>query len=357
MTAARLELLQRTRVEQAIDRTRVGQFGKEILKATTPSGRSLALVRKYRDDVERRGAVLLVHGFAQNRYSWHLSTRSFVNFLADAGLDVYNLELTGHGRSREYGTGTADSFTDYVEDCASVIRAVGPWAAVDKLFVVGHSLGGAVLYAAAPRVPEHLAGIVTIAGMFRWGSNPVTRRLAEFAQGIQKLNPVAGALGRMGFRTRRFGEAIARWWEHADELSASFPMAGWVPGSTEPHVLQERVVRGFDWTGLSILLTMLRWASTQSFDGDQGEDYAEAFAKLKTPLLVIAGDRDRLLPPEDARPAYDLSESPDRTWKLFSDRDEEVHWGHLDIVLGKDAPRFVWPYVRDWILDRCPEPQ
>ena len=44
--------------------------------------------------------VVLVHGFAQNRYSWHLSRRSLSAWLAGEGFDVLNLELPGHGNSR-----------------------------------------------------------------------------------------------------------------------------------------------------------------------------------------------------------------------------------------------------------------
>ncbi len=350
--AARLQLVQRARVEQAIDQGRFGQFHKELLSAATPSGRTLALVRKQRDDVDRRGVVLLVHGFAQNRYSWHLSSRSFVNYLADHGFDVFNLELTGHGRSREYGSGPARSFMEYVDDAASVVRAVHEYAGGDQgVFLVGHSLGGAVGYATAPRVAEQLAGLVTIAGMFRWGSNPMTRKLAKTLEGFDRLRPALRRL-KAGFGTRFVGRAIADWWEQAEDLSWSFPMAGWVPGSTEPHVVQERLVRGFDWTGLNILLTMLRWAADGHFVGEAGEDFEEAFCALDLPLLVIAGDKDRLLPPEDARPAYDLSRSTDKTYKLFSPVREEVHWGHLDIVLGTFAPKYVWPYIGDWLLER-----
>jgi len=347
-----LDLVQRMRVEQAIDRDHFGQFNKEILRAEAPSGRTLAMVRKHRDDVERRGAVLLVHGFAQNRYTWHLSSRSFVNYLADQGLDVFNLELTGHGRSRDYGTAPARSFHEYVVDAASVVEAVATYSGQEKVFVVGHSLGGAVCYALASRVADRIAGIVTIAGLFKFGSNPMTRRLAEFLEQIGRFDPLVRKLGA-GVRTTFLGRVIADWWQQAEHLSSSFPMAGWVPGSTEPHVVQERLVRGFDWTGLNILLTMMRWASEGSFTGELGENYEEAFAALDLPLLVVAADKDRLLPPEDARPAYDLSASRDKTYKMFSPVREEVHWGHLDIVLGSKAPEYVWPYISDWLKARC----
>ncbi len=353
---AQLELIQRTRVEQAIDRDRFGEFAKEILRARTPSGRDLALVRKFRDDVPRRGAVLLIHGFAQNRYTWHLSTRSFVNYLANQGLDIYNLELTGHGRSREFGTSPATGFDDYIDDAAAVIRAVTAWSGVARTFILGHSLGGAVCYAVAPRVADHVAGIVTLAGVFRFGSNPMTRRIAKYLDSLRRVEPMIRKL-RAGVFSRGVGKLIAGRVHAADELSWTFPMAGWVPGSTEPDVLRERLVRGFDWTGIGVFLTMMSWAGDARFEDAEGRSYEDGFVAMDVPLLVIAGDRDRLLPPADARPAYDLSGSSDKTYKLFSPVREEVHWGHLDIVMGKDAPRFVWPYVADWIVERCPDEQ
>jgi len=347
-----LELLQRTVVEQAIDGAEFGKFNKEILRARTASGRSLALVRKYRDDLERHGAVLLIHGFAQNRYTWHLSTRSLVNYFADAGLDIYNLELTGHGRSRDFGTAPANSFEEYVVDTASVIEAVASHSDCERVFLMGHSLGGAVCYAVAPRVLEHIAGIVTVAGMFHFGSNPVTRQAGRLVGRIASENSPLTRLGA-SIKTRFMGKIVADQIDTAEALSASFPLAGWVPGSTEPHIVQERLLKGFDWTGINIFLTMMRWAADGSFEGRDGRNYADEFSALDLPLLVAVGDRDRMLPPEDARPAYDRSASGDKTFKLFSPIHEEVHWGHLDILLGKKAPEFTWPYLLRWLLDRC----
>ena len=355
MDTADFELVQRTSVEQAIEGSRFGRFDKELLRATAPSGRALALVRKRRGDLPRRGVVLLVHGFAQNRYSWHLSTRSFVNYLADRGLDVFNLELTGHGRSREYGSKTASNFDEYVDDAAAVVEGLCRYAEADAAFVIGHSLGGAVCYATATRVPKRIAGLVSVAGLYSFGANPVTRGVARFLEATRPLEPVVRRLGA-GVASRFLGRVIVDRLDQTDRLFEMFPMAGWVPGSTEPHILQERLIRGFDWTGLNILLTMLRWAADGHFAGESGVDYGEAFSRLDLPLLVIVGDRDRLLPPADARPAYDLSVSRDKTYKLFSPVHEEVHWGHLDIVLGEKAPTYVWPYVTRWMLERTSTP-
>jgi len=350
--ASPLELVRRTVVEQAIDGAQFGSFNKEVLRAQVASGRTLALVRKFRADLKCAGTVLLIHGFAQNRYTWHLSTRSLVNYFADAGLDTYNLELTGHGRSREFGTAPANSFEEYVVDTASVIEAVVEYSGIDKVFLMGHSLGGAVCYAAAPRAKECIAGVVTVAGMFSFGSNPVTRSAGRLVGRIARDD---SALTRLGasIKTRFMGKIVAERFQAADAISRTFPLAGWVPGSTEPHIVQERLLKGFDWTGINIFLTMMRWAAEGNFRSADGRNYGEEFIALDIPLLVVAGDRDRMLPPQDARPAYDRSESGDKTFKIFSPLHEEVHWGHLDILMGKKAPEHTWPYLLRWLLERC----
>src|ERR1700740_2557021 len=92
-----------------------------------------------------RAPVLLVHGFGQNRYAWHLPSRSFANYLASAGYDVFNLDLRGHGRSRQLGAQPCTSAEDYVrEDLPSAVDEVRALSGGRSVFLVGHSLGGIV---------------------------------------------------------------------------------------------------------------------------------------------------------------------------------------------------------------------
>jgi len=340
------------RVDQAIAGGVRGVFDKQVVRATCPSGRALALVRKRLPDAPARAPVLLIHGWGQNRYTWHLSERSFSNFLASRGYDVFNLELTGHGRSKDFGTAPASRFEDYVEDAVAVARAVHGFSASGRLFLIGHSLGGTVCYAAAPRLAAVLGGTMTFAGLFTFGQgNPVTLRLARLARRVSGDRPVRAAF-KMSFLARAVDGMLGL----VDEWFWSFPLAGWYPGSVEPHLLRERLLRGLDWTGVNILLTMLRWAADGELTGESGRDYGAEFAALDAPLLVVVGDRDRMLPPEDARPAYERSRSRDRTFKLFSPDREETHWGHLDILLGRLAPRHVWPLAVEWLDARTRTP-
>ena len=115
--------------------------------------------------------VVLVHGFCQNRYSWRVSRRSLVAHLAAEGFDVISVELRGHGLSREAGAGNASRFADYVRDVQRVVERL------DRPFVVGHSLGGAVGVGVATRA--ELAGLVHLAGIYTFASrNPLKSTLA-----------------------------------------------------------------------------------------------------------------------------------------------------------------------------------
>lgn len=321
-------------VEQAIDRGERARFRKQVLEL--PGEWPLGLVRKTLPEGPTRPPVVLVHGFAQNRYTWHLSERSLVNWLAARGWDVYNLELRGHGRSRPDHTMQGERFADYVEDVRRVAQALP-----QRAFFVGHSLGGAACYAAATEA--EMAGVVGLGALFHYGQ----ANWALNALGAASLAAEGLLVGQgLTVRTRALGALIARLYAVSDIAGYAFPISGWWPGSVEPALLEERLVRGFDWTSLRVWLEMSRWAVTGRWD------YEEAWTRVQHPLLVLAGDEDHLMPPADARLAYDRSTAPDRTLIVFNHYDHEVHWGHLDLVLGRKAIDHVWPTLDTWMAAR-----
>ena len=320
-------------VEQTIDAGETGRFQKEIW--AFESGVPLHLVRKHLESGATRGPVVLVHGFAQNRYSWHTSSRSMANWLASQGWDVFNLELRGHGRSRDRRGPNAERFSDYVEDIARVAEHFR-----GEAFFVGHSLGGAACYGAA--TCSSMAGVVGIGAPFSFAGHKATLRW------VCRATRVFGPLlfGRGQVHTGGAGQFLARHFELADLLSHRLPVTGWQPGSVEKELLIERVTRGFDWTPVQVWKEMAQWSTQNAFP------YAEAWQSSTTPVLVMVGDRDHLMPLGDARGAYDRSGASDRTLIHFDDYLHEVHWGHLDLVLGEFASRHTWPALHQWMSER-----
>lgn len=294
----------------------------------------LALVRKTRVEGATRPPVVLVHGFAQNRYSWHSSTRSMSAWLAGRGFDVYSLEMRGHGHSR--ATGSPDRFSDYVDDARRITEVLDQPA-----FWIGHSLGGAVSYALATQVP--LRGVVGIGAIFRFAQANRTLNWLCKASAMMRGRSV---LGGLSVRTRLAGQLLGRLYGISDIAGYTFPISGWAPGSIEPELLAERLERGFDWTSLNVWLDMAKWGASGAFE------YEEAWRSTQVPLLVIAGDLDHLMPPEDAKVAHDLAGGPDRSWMLLDTWSTGLHWGHLDLIMGKDARRWVWEPTAAWLEAR-----
>lgn len=221
----------------------------------------------------------------------------------------------------------------------------------ERAFLVGHSLGGAVCYGAAQRLESHLAGTVTLGSIHSFGANPIIRRLGRVVGLLSPLEPAIRNSEAAVF-TRGIGLLLAKHVALVDRIFDWFPAAGWVTGSVEYDVLLERLERGMDWTSLGVAMTMMSWAVGAPLAGPEARDYAAAFAQVRSPLLVIAGDHDLLARPRDARSAYDQSCSPDKTWRLLGPPTDSVHWGHLDIILGREAPLVVWPLIIEWFRAR-----
>ncbi|MFM2420268.1 MAG: hypothetical protein RL385_4991, partial [Pseudomonadota bacterium] len=86
-----MKLLSKDKVAQRVTPGRIRWFRKEVLEIRGPQ--KLAVVRKRAVDGLDHPPVILIHGFGQNRYAFHIPERSMVNYLADLGFDVFNVDL------------------------------------------------------------------------------------------------------------------------------------------------------------------------------------------------------------------------------------------------------------------------
>jgi polyhydroxyalkanoate synthase len=347
-------ILNSKRVEQAIDADRVGHFLKDIVLARPkgPDGQRrdvpLAIVRKRcANRSQTKASVLLIHGFGQNRYAWHLPSRSFCNYLAAEGYDIFNLDLRGHGRSRHLGARPPKDLSEYVrEDVPAAVEEVRKLSGHDDVFLMGHSLGGLISYASASSLGNRVAGIITLGSPY------------HFTRGSRFLSLVGAAMLTIDRAFSLQTDALPL--EHAGEVmrlarvfveSPLFPLPirGYAPKSMEPRVLGQHMSLAMDRGSIAVMRNMfLRAAEARASGHRLGVlyGYASAFEKLELPLLIIAGSRDGLAPPDAVRPAYARSSSPDKTYRVFPR-------GHIDILVGRDAPLTVWPLVLSWLDKRA----
>ena len=339
----RLILYGRT-LQQTIDRHDRATFVKELV--VTGGKVPLAMVRKRlaSNDGDTIAPVLLVHGFGQNRYAWHLPARSVANHLARAGFDVFNLDLRGHGRSRHFGAHAVRHVDDYItEDLPTAVEEVLQHSGKRPTYLVGHSLGGLVSYGAAPGLEGALQGLVSIGSPYHFTRGSFSLQgISLFFEATRRLGIPHVKMPMPLYPVSRIMRTIQR---VADSPFYPLPLRGWHAGALEPHVLDQHLRLAFDRVVITELRNMFEWAEQKRFGGKQ-RDYVERFEAMNLPLLVVSGSNDDLAPSASVRPAYERSRSKDKTYKTLP-------LGHIDLLVGRDAPLTTWPMITSWMEKRA----
>jgi len=347
-------ILHTRELDQIIDRDERGRFIKELVlvrvgpRQDEEEGVPLAIIRKRSAAGHggTRAPLILIHGYGQNRYAWHLPARSLSNYFARAGFDVFNLELRGHGRSRHLGARRPAHVTDFVrEDLPAAMEEVQRLSGQRPAYLIGHSLGGLVSYAAAPLLAGAVAGIASIGSPYHFtrGSWALTM-LGEAMLALDKRVP----LGHGALTLKTWGEAVRLARVFIESPIFPLPIRGFAPGSMEPLVLSQHMSLAMDQGSITVLRNMFLTAAESRRTGHKLgglSGYASAFEALDVPLLVIAGSRDDLAPPPSVVPAYERSQSSDKLYRVFPR-------GHIDLIVGRDAPLTVWPLLEAWMSKR-----
>ncbi len=106
--------------------------------------------------------MVLVHGFALDRRTWHFQ-RTALAELTDPAVRQVIYDLRSHGRS-ERAARESCTLDQLGQDLAAVIRALAPDG---PLVLVGHSMGGMAIMALAEQDPglfaERVAGVALVA--------------------------------------------------------------------------------------------------------------------------------------------------------------------------------------------------
>ncbi|TFV57655.1 alpha/beta hydrolase [Mycobacterium sp. PS03-16] len=233
-------------------------------------------------DTAPRGVVVLAHGYAEHarRYD-HVAQR-----FGAAGLVVYALDHRGHGRSAGKRVYLRD-ISDYTADFHTLVQiAAGEYPQLPRI-VLGHSMGGGVVFAYGAEHPGDYAAMVL--------SGP-----AVYAQSAVKpwLVTAAKVLGRIapGVPVEELdADAVSR----DPEVVAAY--------KADPMVhhgkLPAGVARG--------LFTV-------------GETMPRRAASISAPLLVVHGDQDRLIPVEGSHRLVECVGARDVHLKVYPGLFHEV---------------------------------
>ena len=295
--------------------------------------------------------VLLVPGTAMNRHSMMFEGSDLSAILAEAGLDVWIAELRGSRTSQPpepsmWGPGewTVDEMIE--RDLPAIVEHVLSRSSHDRLFWVGHSLGGILGYAAAqgPLAPR-IAGIVTLGSP---GALVHPTELSLSGGGLEELVPkkgkarVTSLVGGMRTLLRVSPDApVLHLLFNAENLDVDAAVAFARPGTED--------------IGAGVLAQYRDWLDAGAIRSVDGRtDYTAGLSRVSAPALVLAGRVDQLIPPWMARLGYERLGSTDKTWRVLGQGGGERHdYGHGDLLIGDWAFEEVHPVVRDWVLARA----
>ncbi|HVT42090.1 MAG TPA: alpha/beta hydrolase [Acidimicrobiales bacterium] len=246
-------------------------------------------------------AVLLIHGIGDSSDTW----RPVAGRLAQHHT-VVAPDLLGHGRSEKPRADyTIAGFANGMRDLLSLLG-------IERVTVVGHSLGGGVAAQFAYQFPERCERLVLVnsGGVGRTVS-PLLRMAA--VPGAEALMPLLGLppvrfASRLGAELLRFFDtALGR---DAEEILAVFDA---LPDTEARRAILRTLRSGIDWRGQ--VITMLD----------------RAYLAAGIPTLIVWGRRDAIIPLGHGRLAQ--AALPGSDLEIF---DEAGHFPH-----HTDPDRFV----------------
>jgi pimeloyl-ACP methyl ester carboxylesterase len=82
---------------------------------------------------------------------------------------------------------------------------------------------------------------------------------------------------------------------------------------------------------------------------DGAVDYRALLPRTTQPALFVSAEKDGLAPPAVVEAAFRRWGGPKRYWAAGRD------YGHLDLLVGRNAPEVVFPIVRDFLLEQSEE--
>ncbi|RMF12603.1 MAG: alpha/beta fold hydrolase [Candidatus Dadabacteria bacterium] len=329
---------------------RVHPSEDEVHFITTDDGWRVALSRYKPRAKKRKHPIIMCHGLGANHLGFDLRPdHSVPVHLAKQGFDVWVLDLRGSGYSERAsllsGKPFRWTFDDYlINDAPAAIDYVCKMTRSKQVHWLGHSMGGLLLYSllALGWSDRIRSAIVTGSSLNYAGTRSdfnlylklvwLTDLIPGIPAGlISRL--IAPIIGRVPNPFEKFN-----WWPDNMDAADRRRLCAWALDDI-PSGLLRQLATAFDPDGL------------KSADGTV--NYFERLQDATTPVLVFAGDMDRQCPPEAAERTLDQLGNSEESRLVVLGRGygQQTHYGHIDLLVGRQAPVDVWPQLDDWLIE------
>ncbi len=235
----------------------------------------------WRPDDAPKATLIVVHGLGEHggRYM------NLVNAIVPDGVTVYAFDHRGHGRSAEKMVAHVDSWDEYRGDVAAFVQMVAKNEADTPLFLMGHSMGGLIVTNYVLHHPDGLRGSDKLRGVI----------ISAPPLGEVDVSPVLRGIGKV--------------------MSAIKPDFAIDSGLDVNGISRDpAVVAAYENDPLVHGKVSARW-STEFFKTiDWTRDHA---ADFKSPVLMIHGEADSLVPIAGSRAFFEQIQQEDKTYIAY----------------------------------------
>jgi len=249
---------------------------------------------------ERPKAVLLIlHGLAEHigRYM------NVVDYFVPKNYAVYGFDQRGHGKSKGM-RGYVEEFSHYIADVKTFFDMVRSKHPSDRLFIVGHSVGGTIAIVYSLRYQSEFDGLILSGATIKPGSS---------------LSPMKILLARLlSFAMPKLGIEVI----DASAISQDQTVV-------DAYVSDPLVYRGKIRARLGAELIN----AMQSLPSQMPE--------IQLPILILSGTADHLSNPEGSKLLYERIHSRDKTLKLYD--------GFYHEIFNEPGRHEVFTDIENWL--------
>lgn len=298
--------------------------------------------------------VIFIHGWTENHLIFDLSAkirdRSIAKYLAEDMRDVWVVDLRTHDTDGDPGTALEneekmikywDFDKTYVKkDMVEVINFIKRKTGKNKFVLSGHSMGGSISIAYAELIgQENIAGIITFASPGKPTPSPPEFTLLRDIYCDECGHVRLGAPVNFDPNNHRLMKLMLADMATYDEGNATEWWLIWYYAGTlndEPAGVNCDLLWGMD-SNLH-----------ENWLDPDGYDYTAHLPDVVVPFLSIVGSQDEMVDPAAVNALCDegMIGSSDKTCLEFT------NYGHVDILIGKNAPSEIFQVVKEWLNTR-----
>lgn len=255
---------------------------------------------------------------------------SLVNALYEAGFDTFLLSHRGDRCAIAPAGARSFDFDDIVaQDVPAAIATALACVEARRVLWIGHGMGGLLLYSHLARNGGHdLAGGVTLCAPVHF---PTVTTAARKLERVARWLPTRWQIPH---------RSIQRWLLS----SGRAPTLATLSERMDGPALRRLALDGTSDLSAGLVRQIGRWHEAGHLcDRDDRFDDLAALDGKRFPLLAIAAPDDPVCPLDAARPVVTALSGAE--WHPLANG-----WGHLDPILGADAPRVVFPRITRWLM-------